>query len=256
MEVLNFLISLALFIWAASAVFWGLATLAVAGTFNLERSWLWAIIGAAVPLIGLLVCVIVGFAKRPPGKRKKTSLATKRFKLWFAAASLVQIILLLIALVLPWFVVEDPASGPIYSVRGWGSGLDGWVWGTILTLAIAAVVTATRPNRIVSVALAWFGSWWLLYAVAALTSEAAFKQIIDAIFNVTDVVLRDVDAPDLIGEEHWTFIAGGVWGLIAVVAVGLLAMSVWALRGFGKPSELVADFWGTTSSNEEVQQLI
>lgn len=255
MEVVNFLISLIVFVWIATAVFWGLATLAVAGTFNLERSWLWAIAGAIVPAIGFLVCVIVGFAKRPPGKRKKSSAATKRFKLWFAGASLLLIFALLTALVLPWFVVED-ASGPIYSVRGWSSGLDGWVWGTILTLAVGAVVTATRPNRIVSVALAWFGSWWLLYALAALTSEAAFRQAVDSLFDITDVILRDVDAPDILGEEHWTFIAGGVWWLMAVIGTALVAMSVWALRGFGKPSEIVADFWGTTSSNEEAQRLI
>lgn len=255
MEILDFLISLAIFIWIATAVFWGLATLAVAGTFNLQRSWLWGILGALVPLVGFLVCVIVGFAKRPPGKRIKTSAATKRFKLWFAAASLALIIGLLIALFLPWFVVED-SSGPIYSVRGWSSGLDGWVWGTILTLAIGAVVTATRPNRIVSVALAWFGSWWLLYAVAALTSEAAFRSAVDGLFDITDVILRDVDAPDLIGEENWNFIVGGVWGLMAFIGVALLAMSVWALRGFGTARELVDDFWGTTSSNEEAQRLI
>ena len=255
MEVLDFLISLLLFIWIATAVFWGLATLAVAGTFNLQRSWLWAIGGAVLPAIGFLVCLIVGIAKRPPGKRIKTSAATKRFKLWFALASALLIFCLVVALFLPWFVVED-SSGPIYSVRGWSSGLDGWVWGTILTVAIGAVVTATRPNRLVSVALAWFGSWWLLYAVAALTSEAAFRTAVDGLFNISDVILRDVDAPDIIGEERWSFIVGSVWGLMAFVGLALLAMSVWALRGFGTAREIAEDLWGATSSSEEAQRLI
>jgi uncharacterized membrane protein len=254
-EVVEFLISLVLFIWIATAVFWGLATLAIAGTFNLERSWLWAIGGALVPAIGFLICLIVGIAKRPPGKRVKTSAATKRFKLWFAAASALLILALLFAIFLPWFVVED-SNGPIYSVRGWSSGLDGWVWGTILTLAIGAVVTATRPNRIVSVALAWFGSWWLLYSVAALTSESAFRSAVDGLFNITDVILNDVDAPDIIGDERWSFIVGSVWGLMAVIGVALLAMSVWALRGFGKPGEVATDFWGASSSSAEDQRLI
>ena len=255
MEVLEFLISLVLFIWIATAVFWGLATLAIAGTFNLERSWLWAIGGALVPAVGFLICLIVGIAKRPPGNRVKTSAATKRFKLWFAAASALLILALLFAIFLPWFVVED-SSGPIYSVRGWSSGPDGWVWGTILTLAIGAVVTATRPNRIVSVALAWFGSWWLLYSVAALTSESAFRSAVDGLFNITDVILKDVDAPDIIGDERWSFIVGSVWGLMAVIGVALLAMSVWALRGFGKPGEVATDFWGASSSSAEDQRLI
>jgi hypothetical protein len=254
-EVVEFLISLILFIWIATAVFWGLATLAIAGTFNLERSWLWAIGGALVPAVGFLICLIVGIAKRPPGKRVKTSAATKRFKLWFAAASALLILALLFAIFLPWFVVED-SNGPIYSVRGWSSGLDGWVWGTILTLAIGAVVTATRPNRIVSVALAWFGSWWLLYSVAALTSESAFRSAVDGLFNITDVILKDVDAPDIIGDERWSFIVGSVWGLMAVIGVALLAMSVWALRGFGKSGEVATDFWGASSSSAEDQRLI
>jgi hypothetical protein len=45
------------------------------------------------------------------------------------------------------------------------------------------------------------------------------------------------------------------WGA-AVIGVALLAMSVWALRGFGKQGVVATDFWGASSSSAEDQRLI
>ena len=258
MDVLNFLVSLALFIWFASALFWGLATAALAATFRLSKAWLWSLLGAAVPLIGLLICLFVGLAKRIPGQRASKLVNAFTYKLWFAFACLGVIVALIVSLFLPWFVVED-GGGPIWIVHGWSSGLDGWLWTTVITLAVCAILNIFWPNRFVAVALAWFGSWWLLYAVAALTSSAAFHEAVDGLFHVTDLILADADAPISVGSSHWTFGAGGVWALVAVIGIAQLAMSVWVLRVCDRRTKRAApevDFWGSNYSSEEVPPLI
>ncbi len=255
MDVLNFALSLALFAWLATAVFWGLATFAVAASFSLERAGLWGVLGAVAPILSFLICLIIGLTKNKLRKPTRPTEASKGFKVGFAIACGLLAWLMIFALFLPWFVILG-VDGPVYSLRGWASGLDGWLWVTVLTVIAAAIFTVYWPNRLTAVALAWFGSWWLLYALAALTSEAAFRQAVDALFDVTALALKDVDAPILKDDSHWTLVPGGVWVVMAFIGLALLALSVWLLAKCARIKASPRDSSPPSPWNEAVQPLI
>lgn len=255
MDVLNFVFSLALFAWLATAVFWGLATFATAASFGLDRAWIWGLLGAAAPFVSFLVCLVFGLTKRRFQKPIRPSATSRVFKIAFAIASGLLAWLMILALFLPWFVILS-IDGPVYSLRGWASGLDGWLWVTVVTVVAAAIFTLYWPNRLTAVALAWFGSWWLFYALAALTSEAAFRQAVDSLFDVTALVLNNVDAPILHDDSHWTLVPGGVWILMLFIGSALVAMSIWLLAVCARISPRKSNMLSTNSLNESIQLLI
>jgi hypothetical protein len=54
----DFLMSLAFYTWFATALFWGIGTFAFSSWAKLKAPALWPILGAALPVVGLLAALI------------------------------------------------------------------------------------------------------------------------------------------------------------------------------------------------------
>jgi hypothetical protein len=62
--LLNFLLALAIYTWLATSIFWGIATYAFASWANLHPKAMWAAIGGAVPMVGMIAALIAYAVKR------------------------------------------------------------------------------------------------------------------------------------------------------------------------------------------------
>jgi hypothetical protein len=214
-DLLSLTGDLALLMWLAAAVFWGLAGGALASWLG-RSIWRGAALGAALPIVGAVVQLVragirrgtagtPGGALRPrpswPGLLARVGVATVAV---LAAAALV--------------VVTDLADTHLgvagvtrLSLTVRDVGLATVTVVTVVVLAIAAVVSWLRPSRAAAVAVAWCASWWLLWGLAAML--------------VGDTLRVLVDSTGLADAVDAEFTVGLSWTLVLAVAAVLLVWS-------------------------------
>ena len=82
MGIATFLADIWLFVSLGIAVFWGIATYAFATWANLRYPWMWSLIGAVAPVLGLIVAVIMHFNQRSSGHQPSHTIAPVSEDLW------------------------------------------------------------------------------------------------------------------------------------------------------------------------------
>lgn len=82
MGIVTFLTDLWLFVSLGIAVFWGIATYAFATWANLKYPWMWSLIGAIAPILGLVVAVIVYFNQRNSEHQPGNTISRASEDLW------------------------------------------------------------------------------------------------------------------------------------------------------------------------------
>ncbi|MGY1726808.1 hypothetical protein ACI79J_07530 [Geodermatophilus sp. SYSU D01062] len=201
-----------LLMWLATAVFWALAGVAVAGALG-RPAWQGLLFGAVLPGVGLVVLLVVEVVRHggTAGVRARPAAPWRVRGAREAAAGLA--VLGAVAVVVVTGLRDTRlavVTGQVsFTVRDLGLATVTGV--TVLVLLGAAVLAWRRPSRVAAVAVAWCASWWLLWAVGALLVGDTLRVLADST-GLADAL----DAAVEVGTSWW---------LLLGVAVALLAWS-------------------------------
>ena len=206
---------LVLVVWLATAAFWAVAGLAVASWLGRPRT-LGLVLGATLPVVGPLGLAVVSGARRVTrrGRRGPGTLRHGRppAAVRFLAAGTALALAAAVA-VLTGIRDTELAVGTehrlLFSVRD--LGLTTPVLLTLVLLLGAAAVCCWRTSRWAAIAVAWCGSWWLLWTLAALVVGETLEVL--------------AGAADLPGSLTAVAQVGPSWTWLLGTAVLLLAWS-------------------------------
>lgn len=132
-------------------------------------------------------------------------------------------ILMVVALFLNWFfVIAD--NNEIIGITAFSTGLDFWTLITLMGVSVALILLRNGNTPAASILFAWFGSWWLFIAIAAMVSRETFVRAVDLLFEIPNLIVEGT------GEfaefsESWAFDLGPAWYLVFVYGVILIGMA-------------------------------
>ncbi|PRY39409.1 hypothetical protein LY71_12179 [Geodermatophilus tzadiensis] len=199
-------------LWLATAVFWGLAGAALAATLG-RPAWQGLLLGAAVPVIGPAVLLVVDVVRRGGTAGLHGRLPGPWPARGAREAAVALTVLGAVAVVVVTGLRDTRlavASGAIsLTVRDLGLATVTGV--TVVVLLAAAALAWRRPSRIAALAVAWCASWWLLWAAAALL--------------VGDTLRVFADSTGLADALDASVQVGTSWWLVLGLSVVLLAWS-------------------------------
>ncbi len=169
---LNFLMQSAMIAALASLVFGGLAGYALASLGSIPV-WVGILVGALIPVLGLLILAIVALAshkKMAPLPGELWWIRSRAGRVFLTALGILAAVLLL-SMFLGWFKMRI-AGIPALSIGAWGT-----VIGAVLVISLVVVVGAAalgvrRPTRTGAVLMGWFGCWWMFLSVVAIALQA------------------------------------------------------------------------------------
>ena len=205
---LNFLIQSALIAAVSGLIFGGLAGYALASLGSIPV-WSGVLVGALVPVIGLLALGIVALALH----QKAQPIVGERWWIHSRAGRIFLITLgvlaglLFFSMFLGWFKMRV-AGIPALSVGAWGTAIGAVLVISLVVVVGAAALGARRPTRTGAVVIGWFGCWWLFLSVVALALQAPAVALADSVgalkYSVGDVtkllhlenVAGEVQLPD------------------------------------------------------------
>ena len=250
MGLAQFISGLFFFAWLASSIFWAFAAAAYSSWARIDSR-------AAIPigaifqgfgLIGLLIYRSVRKANSTPNaftmalepdsfnnsqdastydffgdgqtKPPRNTWLTQKPGVYFFAAALTLIATFTISLFLTWFNIADPTNGAGIELNAFSTGLEFWVFLTVLALVFAILVSIKKPSRIAAVILASFASWWLMLSMASLLARGTFLKSVSDLFQIPALlVYRE-------GFEYtFAFDVGVAWYLILASAIGSYVIS-------------------------------
>ncbi|MDD0859576.1 hypothetical protein NHF46_21460 [Arthrobacter alpinus] len=188
---LNFLIQTALIAAVSGLIFGGLAGYALASLGSIPV-WVGVLVGALVPVIGLLVLAIVALSRH----QKAQPIVGERWWIYSRAGRIFLITLgvlaglLFFSMFLGWFKMRV-AGIPALSVGAWGTAIGAVLVISLVVVVGAAALGARRPTRTGAVVIGWFGCWWLFLSVVALALQAPAVALADSVgalkYSVGDV---------------------------------------------------------------------
>lgn len=136
------------------------------------------------------------------------------------------------SLFLTWFFTIDVMKG-FTPINAFSTGFEFWVFVTVLVLLGSVAMSIIRPSRIAMVVTAWFGSWWLLLSVAAMTSRDTFIPAVAKFYDLPDLVFAN-NIFDFAGVRAHEI--GEAWYAIALASLLILGGSITMIREAGKYS--------------------
>ena len=140
-----------------------------------------------------------------------------QIQLWVSVAT---VILLVSSLFMDWFTLGYDGAA-IFSIKAHATGFDFWVVLTILAVMLSVGLSIKSPSRWGGVLLAWFGSWWLLLAAAALTSQSVFVKAVSLFYDLP-ALFQEFDIPFVGTVEAYAFEIGSAWYALLFIALILL----------------------------------
>jgi hypothetical protein len=144
------------------------------------------------------------------------------------------------SMVLPWFYQFNaldnlnpfnPAG--VVELTAFKSGFAPFVFVSILALLAWVGLSFNKPSRIGSVVVAWFGSWWLLLALAAMTSRQQFLAAISKYFEIPNIYfgrkIFDLLETSNLGYGP-TNEVGSAWFVVGFAGFLMIVSSVYIIR--------------------------
>ena len=133
------------------------------------------------------------------------------------------------SMVLPWFyqfrtqLTIDPSQViQTVELNAMEAGFGPFVFLSILSLLVWAGLSAFKPSRIGGVIVAWFGSWWLMLSLAAITSREQFLIAVSKYFDIPNIYF---------GRSVFNFLENNAFGDTSLNQVGVAWLAV-GLAGF------------------------
>lgn len=135
----------------------------------------------------------------------------------------VSVILMIVALFLNWFFVIAE-SNEIIGITAFSTGLDFWTFVTVLAVGGTLFFLTKGNSRVASVIFAWFGSWWIFLAMAAMISRETFVRAVDLLFEIPNLIVEGTgDFAQF--SESWAFDLGPAWYLVFAYGAILVGLS-------------------------------
>ncbi len=135
----------------------------------------------------------------------------------------ISVILMIVALFLNWFFVIAE-SNEIIGITAFSTGLDFWTFVTVLAIGGTLFFLTKGNSRVASVIFAWFGSWWLFLAMAAMISRETFVRAVDLLFEIPNLIVEGTgDFAQF--SESWAFDLGPAWYLVFAFGAILVGLS-------------------------------
>lgn len=130
------------------------------------------------------------------------------------------------SLFLSWFYTIDPVNG-IMGLNSFSTGFEFWAFLTVIAMVVSLLMNIKRPSRVGAVVMAWFGSWWLMLAVASLTARNSFILAASNFYQIPNLVITSADANY---EGIRAFQVGEAWYVILALSLSMLVGSVFIIR--------------------------
>ena len=130
------------------------------------------------------------------------------------------------SLFMTWFYTISPLQG-VLKVTAFSTGFEFWVFFTLITLATSVALSISKPSRIGAVAVAWFGSWWFLLSVAAITSRDTFIPAVSKFYDIPNLIFTDTIFNFGLVRAHDL---GEAWYVLFFASLLMLSGSVFVLR--------------------------
>jgi len=140
------------------------------------------------------------------------------------------------SIVLPWFYQFhaqfsfDPTQViTTVELNAMDAGFGPYVFLSILALLVWVGLSAIKPSRIGGVVVAWFGSWWLLLSLAAMTSREQFLIAVSKYFEIPNIyfghsVFGMIDGSSQIHQ------VGTAWLLVGFAGFMMVLSSAFIIR--------------------------
>lgn len=151
--------------------------------------------------------------------------STSKWKLQLAL-SIFFSLALIGSLFLTWFYTVDPVNG-IMGLNSFSTGFEFWAFLTVIAMVVSLVMNLKRPSRIGAVILAWFGSWWLMLAVASLVARNSFILAASNFYQIPNLVITTADT-NYAGIR--AFQVGEAWYVVLFTSIAILVGSVLIIR--------------------------